>query len=68
MRFFTKECVQDKVIRQKLFYALRNDIYVEKFNNILKEYNLYEEYLEVSKDYYASIIKEWMIEHNITFS
>lgn len=67
MRFFTKECVEEKEARQALFYSLRNDIYVEKFYNTLKKYKLYEEFLDFSEDYYNSIIMEWMEKNNIKF-
>ena len=57
MRFYVKECVIDKKVRKELFDTLRNHDYIDKFNNTLKKYNLYEEYMEFSYGYYDSIIK-----------
>ena len=65
MRFYVKECVIDKKVRKELFDTLRNHDYIDKFNNTLKKYNLYEEYMEFSYGYYDSIIKEWLDKNNI---
>lgn len=65
MRFYVKNCIIDTKIRKELFDTLRNHDYIDKFNNTLKKYNLYEEYMEFSYGYYDSIIKEWLDKNNI---
>lgn len=67
MRFFVKECVDDKNIRRELFDALRYNIYMERFVDVLKKYDLYKEYLGSTDWYYDDIIKRWMEKYNITF-
>lgn len=67
MRFYTKECVEDKKIRKALFNTLRNKIYVDKFCDVLKKYDLYEDYLDCSYDFYNEIIEKWIEKNNISF-
>ena len=62
MTFYVKECVEEKKLRQKLFYILRNHDYVDKFIDAIKELNLYDEYLMVTDDIYNQIAEEWVEE------
>lgn len=66
MTYFVKECVEDKISRKKLFDTLRNqDNYMEKFISACKELSLYEEYENVSEDFYVQLANEWIEENNI---
>ena len=65
MRFYVKECVIDKKVRKELFDTLRNHDYIDKFNDVLKKYNLQDEYMDVSSFYYQSKIEEWLDKNNI---
>ncbi len=66
MSFYVKECIEDKNIRKELFYALRNYEYYDKFMDLIKKYNLEEEYDMCTIDLYVSIIDDWKEKNNIT--
>ena len=61
MTLYVKKNVNDKEIRQALFFALRNYDYMDKFYNNLRKYGLFKEYLEYSNYYYEQVIKDWKI-------
>lgn len=65
MSLYVKNNVNDKEIRQALFFALRNYDYMDKFYNNLRKYGLFKDYLEYSNYYYEEIINDWMIENKI---
>lgn len=65
MTLYVKKFVVDKKIRQALFYALRNDDYLDKYYNQLRTYGLFQEYLEFSNSYYEKIFNQWKIQNNI---
>lgn len=65
MTSYTKNKVNDKEIRQALFYALRNHDYLIKYYNILREYGLFKEFLEYSKKYYDIVLQDFAKENNI---
>ena len=65
MRFYVKNCIIDTKIRKELFDTLRNHDYIDKFNDVLKKYNLQDEYMDVSSFYYQSKIEEWLDKNNI---
>ena len=65
MTLYVKKNVNDKEIRQSLFYALRNNDYINKFYNNLRSYGLFKDYLEYSSYYYEQIIRNWKIKNNI---
>ena len=65
MRFYVKNCIIDTKIRKELFDTLRNHNYIDKFNDVLKKYDLQDEYMNVSSFYYQSIIEEWLDKNNI---
>ena len=63
--FYDKEIVKDKSIRQELFYILRRHEYMNAFYEALKKHNLYQDYYDMSDDFFRQIINEWQEEHNI---
>ena len=65
MRFYVKNSIIDTKIRKELFDTLRNHDYIDKFNDVLKKYNLQDEYMDVSSFYYQSKIEEWLDKNNI---
>lgn len=65
MTLYVKRNIQEKEIRQALFYALRNYDYMNKFYNNLRKYGLFKDYLEYSNYYYNQIISDWKIKNNI---
>lgn len=65
MSYFVKEIVEDKSIRQELFYILRRHEYMDSFYEALKKHNLYQDYCDMSDDFFRQIINEWQEEHNI---
>ena len=65
MTLYVKNNIEEKEIRQALFYALRNHDYMDKFYNNLRKYGLFKDYLDYSHYYYEQIINEWTIKNNI---
>ena len=57
--------VEDKSIHQELFYILRRHEYMDAFYEALKKHNLYQDYCDMSDDFFRQIINEWQEEHNI---
>ncbi len=57
--------VEDKSIHQELFYILRRHEYMDAFYEALKKHNLYQDYCDMSDDFFRQIINEWQEEHNV---
>ena len=51
--------VINKEYRKELFYVLRNHNFLDKFYDKLREFELFDEFLEYSKEYYQNIFNEW---------
>ena len=67
MRFYVKECVEDKEIRRQLFNILRRDDYMDAYLDKLHELNLYEDFDIVCGDIYIQIFDEWTKENDLDF-
>lgn len=65
MTEYVKKNITDKEIRKALFYALRNYDYMNIFYDKLREYMLFGDYIEYSKEYYDDKIEKWQIKNNI---
>lgn len=59
MRFYVRECVEDKGIRQQLFDILRRRDYMDAYLDKLRELNLYDDFVDVCGDIYIQIFDEW---------
>lgn len=59
MSSFVKYHVTDKEERKILFYALRNDEFIDKFHNELRKLLLFKEYYDYSSEYYEGIYNKW---------
>lgn len=59
MRFYVRECVEDKLIRKQLFDILRRDNYVDAFIDELQKCELYEDFDMICGDIYIQIFREW---------
>ena len=46
MRFYVRECVEDKEIRRQLFNILRRDKYMDAYLDKLHELDLYEDFVD----------------------
>ena len=58
MSYFVKEVVEDKSVRQELFNILRGYEYMDSFYVTLKKHNLYQDYCDMSDDFFRQIINE----------
>lgn len=67
MRFYVKECVEDKEIRKQLFNILRSRAYVDSFIEKLHELNLYDEFEMVSGDVYVQLFYDWAEKNGLNF-
>lgn len=67
MRFYVKECVDDKEIRKQLFNILRRSDYIEFFIEKLNELSLYDEFEIVCGDIYYQIFYEWAGKNDLKF-
>ena len=67
MRFYVKECVEDKEIRRQLFNILRRDDYMDAYLDKLHELDLYEDFVDVCGDIYIQIFDEWIKENGLDF-
>ena len=59
MRFYVRECVEDKLIRKQLFNILRRDNYVDAFIDELYKCELYVDFDMICGDIYIQIFQEW---------
>lgn len=67
MRFYVKECVDDKEIRKQLFNILRRYDYIESFIEKLNELSLYDEFEMVCGDIYEQLFFEWTEKNELKF-
>lgn len=67
MRFYVRECVEDKEIRRQLFNILRRDDYMDAYLDKIHELNLYEDFVDACGDIYIQIFDEWIKENNLDF-
>lgn len=67
MRFFARECVEDKEIRKQLFNILRRSEYMDAYLDKLRELNLYDEFIDACGDIYIQIFEEWADKNGLDF-
>lgn len=67
MRFFVRECVEDKGFRKQLFNILRRDEYMDAYLDKLHELNLYDEFIDACGDIYFQIFEEWVDKNGLDF-
>lgn len=67
MRFYVRECVEDKKIRKQLFDILRRNKFVDAYLDKLHELNLYDDFTNVCGDIYFQIFKEWADNNDLDF-
>lgn len=67
MRFFVRECVEDKEIRKQLFDILRRGDYMDAYLDKLHELNSYDYFVDVCGDVYYQIFEEWADENDLNF-
>lgn len=65
MRFFVRECIDDKEIRKTLFSILRRIDYVDPFIDKLNELGLYNYFNDCCGSVYSQILREWAEKHGI---
>ncbi len=68
MRFYVRECVEDKEIRRQLFDILRRRDYMDAYLDKLHELNLYEDFVDACGDVYIQIFDEWTEENDLDFT
>ncbi len=67
MRFFVKECVDDKEIRKYLFNILRRTNFVDCFIEGLHKVNLYDEFEMICGDIYEQMLLDWAKKNGLKF-
>lgn len=67
MRFYVRECVEDKALRKQLFSILRRHDYIDAFLEKLRELDLYEDFCDVCGDIYIDIFKGWVEKNDLHF-
>lgn len=67
MRFYVRECVEDKEIRKKLFHILQRKNYMDPFLFELRELNLYDDFIDACGDIYIQIFEEWAEKNKLNF-
>ena len=67
MRFFVKECVDDKEIRKYLFNILRRTNFVDCFIEGLHKVNLYDEFEMTCGDIYEQMFLDWAKKNGLKF-
>lgn len=67
MRFFVRECVEDKGFRKQLFDILRRDEYMDAYLDKLHELNLYDDFVDACGDIYFQIFNEWADKNGLDF-
>lgn len=67
MRFFVRDCVEDKAVRKKLFGILRRTDYMDAFLEEIRVLNLYEEFDAACGDIYYQIFTEWEEKNELSF-
>lgn len=59
MKFYVKECVDDKEIRKRLFNILRRNNYVDSFIEELRELDLYDDFEMACGECYEQMFLDW---------
>jgi hypothetical protein len=67
MRFYVRECVEDKEIRKQLFDILKRNEYMDAYLDKLRELNLYDDFVGSCGDVYIQIFKEWADKNDLDF-
>lgn len=67
MRFFVRECIEEKEIRKTLFDILRRSDYIDGYISKLRELNLYDDFDMVCGDIYLQIFEEWAEKNGLNF-
>lgn len=67
MRFYVREYVEDKEIRQQLFNILRRRDYMDAYLDKLHELSLYEDFVDACGDIYLQIFDEWVDKNDLNF-
>ncbi len=67
MRFYVRECVEDKEIRKQLFDILKRNEYMDAYLDKLRELNLYDDFVGSCGDDYIQIFKEWADKNDLDF-
>lgn len=67
MRFYVKECVDDKEIRKQLFDILRRSNYVDSFVEKLHRLNLYDLFEMICGGVYVQLFFEWADKNGLKF-
>lgn len=67
MRFYVREYVEDKEIRQQLFNILRRRDYMDAYLDKLHELNLYDDFVDACGDIYIQIFDEWVDKNDLNF-
>lgn len=67
MSFYVREFVEDKEIRKQLFYTLRRSEYIDAFIDKLREFNLYDDFVDACEDIYIQIFEDWAEENELDF-
>ncbi len=65
MSFYVREYIEDKEIRQDLFYSLRRRDYFDEFISRLNKHGLYENFKDSMHNLYFQIWEEWVIENEL---
>lgn len=68
MRFYARECVEDKEIRRQLFDILKRKDYMDMYLDKLHELDLYDDFVDACGDVYIQIFDEWAKENDLDFS
>lgn len=67
MRFYVKECVEDKEIRKQLFDILRRHDFMDAFLERLRKLNLYDDFEMVCGDVYIQLFFDWAEKNGLKF-
>lgn len=67
MRFYVRECVEDKEIRKQLFDTLRRNEYMGTYLDKLRELDLYDDFIDACGDIYIQIFEEWADKNDLDF-
>lgn len=67
MRFYVKECVDDKEKRKQLFNILRSADFVDSFVEGLHKLNLYDEFEMICGDIYGQLFFDWAEKTGLNF-
>lgn len=68
MRFYVRECIEDKGIRRQLFDILRRGQYMDAYLDKLHELDLYEDFVDVCGNVYVQIFDEWAEKNGLDFT